>query len=181
MLERLKIFNARLRSEDREELHIGIGINTGMMNVGNMGSDKRFAWTVMGDNVNLASRLEGITKKYHVNCIVSEYTYRETKDKFVFREIDRLRVKGKAHPVCVYQLLDVIENESAHTELLVRFSEALAAYRQANFQEAADLFSAILERWPADGPSRELLVRSLEFLREAPEPSWDGVYDMLSK
>ena len=82
-----------------EEISIGIGLNTGPVNVGNIGSAKRLAWTVMGDNVNLASRLEGMTKQYRSRIVISEGTYIQVADHFVCRELDRIRVKGKHQPV----------------------------------------------------------------------------------
>ncbi|HPX47966.1 MAG TPA: adenylate/guanylate cyclase domain-containing protein, partial [Treponemataceae bacterium] len=89
-------------------LSIGIGINTGIMTVGNMGSKGRMNYTLMGDNVNLGARLEGTNKIYGTMIIVSESTYALTKDQFVFRELDTIRVKGKNRPVVIYELLDRI-------------------------------------------------------------------------
>jgi adenylate cyclase len=173
--------NAKWQAEGRKSLAIGIGLNTGVMNVGNMGSSKRFAWTVMGDNVNLASRLEGITKLYHVQCVVSEATYQSAKDHYVFREIDRITVKGKDHPVTIYELLDRSRNEANHTELIVRFSEALTAYRRQQWEDAIDLFNKILGMFPEDGPSRTFIERSRQYLEHPPAPEWDGVYAMTTK
>jgi len=168
-------------SEGRKQLAVGVGLNTGEVNVGNMGSSKRFAWTVMGDNVNLASRLEGTTKEYHVQSLVSESTYRATKDHYVFREIDRIRVKGKTLPVTIYELLDWNRNESLYTERIVRFSEALTAYRRQQWDEAIDLFSKIKAKFPDDGPAETFIHRSHELMEAPPEPDWDGVYAMKSK
>jgi adenylate cyclase len=181
MRARLEELNMKWESQGKNPLAIGIGINSGEVNVGNMGSSKRFAWTVMGDNVNLASRLEGITKEYHVQCVVSESTYAAAKDQYVFRELDKIRVKGKLLPVTIYELLDWGPNAAKHTERLAAFSEALTAYRRQQFQEAAALFERLLQRFPDDGPSEVFLKRSLEFADDMPEPSWDGVYVMKTK
>ena len=181
MRARLRELNIKWESEGRKPLAVGVGINTGQVNVGNMGSSKRFAWTVMGDNVNLASRLEGITKEYHVQCVVSESTYRAAKDHYVFREIDRIRVKGKTLPVTIYELLDWAGNESVYTERIVRFSEALTAYRRQHWDEALDLFNKIKTRFPDDGPAETFIHRSHELMEAPPEPGWDGVYAMKSK
>jgi adenylate cyclase len=92
-----------------KRINIGIGLNSGIMTVGNMGSQGRMNYTLMGDNVNLGARLEGTNKQYKTNIIISEYTYGTVKDKIVARELDNIRVKGKNKPVLIYELLDVIE------------------------------------------------------------------------
>jgi adenylate cyclase len=181
MRARLQELNMKWELQGQKPLAIGIGINTGEVNVGNMGSSKRFAWTVMGDNVNLASRLEGITKDYHVQCVASESTYRATKDHYTFREIDRIRVKGKTLPVTIFELLDWGRNESLHTDRIVRFSEALTAYRRQQWDEAIELFRKIKARFPDDGPAETFIKRSHEFMEAPPEPDWDGVYAMKTK
>ena len=91
-----------------KRINIGIGINSGIMTVGNMGSPGRLNYTLMGDNVNLGARLEGTNKQYLTNCIVSEYTYNLVKEKVIARELDNIRVKGKNKPVLIYELLDVV-------------------------------------------------------------------------
>src|ERR1700752_1241427 len=98
MARNLDDLNAKWEAEGRKRIAIGIGLNTGPVNVGNMGSDKRLAWTVMGDNVNLASRLEGMTKQYRTSVIIGETTHAQVKDQFVAREVDKIRVKGKKNP-----------------------------------------------------------------------------------
>jgi len=181
MRARLQELNMKWEAEGRKQLAIGVGLNTGEVNVGNMGSSKRFAWTVMGDNVNLASRLEGITKEYHVQCVVSESTYRSAKDQYIFREIDRIKVKGKNLPVTIYELLDWGRNESLYTERIVRFSEALTAYRRQQWEEAIELFKKIKGKFHDDGPAETFIHRSLELMEAPPEPDWDGVYAMKTK
>ncbi len=177
-LERL---NAKWQAEGRHEISIGIGLNTGPVNVGNMGSSKRLAWTVMGDNVNLASRLEGMTKEYRSRIVMSEATYRRVAEHFVCRELDRIRVKGKHQPVGIYELMDAASERATHEPLLNRFKTAMAAYHSQQWHEAAGRFGELLASYPDDGPTQIFLQRALEFMENAPEPDWDGVYVMKSK
>ena len=173
--------NSKWEAEGRRPIAIGIGLNTGEVNVGNMGSDKRLAWTVMGDNVNLASRLEGITKEYQTQIVISENTYEQVAHQFVCRELDKIKVKGKHEPVKIYELLDVTAEQSKYAALLAEFDHAMGAYRSQDWREAAARFGQMLGAHPEDGPTRLFLQRSLEFLENAPEPDWDGVYVMKSK
>ena len=106
-LEALEKLNKTLPSE--KQINIGIGINSGIMTVGNMGSTQRMDYTLIGDNVNLAARLEGTNKQYRTRIIISEYTYGLVKDKVVVRELDNIRVKGKNKPVLIYELIDIAE------------------------------------------------------------------------
>ncbi|HPF04439.1 MAG TPA: adenylate/guanylate cyclase domain-containing protein [Spirochaetota bacterium] len=107
MMEALKVMNHKWEKEGKPILDIGIGINTGDMVVGNMGSSSRMDYTLMGDNVNLGSRLEGTNKFYGTNIIISEFTYQYVKDDVIARELDLIRVKGKALPVKIYELIDL--------------------------------------------------------------------------
>ena len=136
MVRSLDALNVKWKQEGRPAINIGIGLNTGPVNVGNMGSAKRLAWTVMGDNVNLASRLEGITKEYRRHIVIGEGTYRQVAEQFVCRDLDRIKVKGKHHPVSIYELLDVAQNRPKYESLLVPFAEAMAAYRAREWKEA---------------------------------------------
>jgi adenylate cyclase len=181
MIAGLEELNRKWAEQGRRQIAIGIGLNSGPMNVGNMGSDKRLAWTVMGDNVNLASRLEGMTKQYRSRVIISESTYEQVARQFVAREVDRIRVKGKKQPVVIYELLAPISERQAHSALLTQFNAALDVYRRQHWREASGKFGELLAEYPDDGPTQVLLQRCLEFMEEAPEPDWDGVYVMKSK
>ncbi len=181
MVAGLEELNCKWAEQGRRQISVGIGLNTGPVNVGNMGSDKRLAWTVMGDNVNLASRLEGMTKQYRSRVIISESTYAQVAHQFVAREVDRIRVKGKKQPVVIYQLLAPISERHAYATLLMQFNAALDVYRSQNWREAAGKFGELLAVYPDDGPTQVLLQRCLEFMEEAPDPAWDGVYVMRSK
>jgi adenylate cyclase len=181
MIASLDELNRKWTDQGGRPIAIGIGLNTGPVNVGNMGSDKRLAWTVMGDNVNLASRLEGMTKQYRSRVIISESTYDQVADHFVAREVDRIRVKGKKLPVVIYELLAPISKRDAYAPLLSRFNAALDIYRSQNWQQATAMFGELLAEYPDDGPTQVLLQRCIEFLEDAPESGWDGVYVMKSK
>jgi adenylate cyclase len=181
MARRLAGLNAKWQAAGRLPIAIGIGLNTGLVNVGNMGSARRLSWTVMGDNVNLASRLEGITKQYHVQIVISEATYRQVSSQFVCRELDKIRAKGKNLPVNIYELMDVAAEKSKYEKLLDQFDRAMAAYRSQNWREAAALFTDVLLKFPDDGPSQVFLERAMEFSESAPKGEWDGVYVMKTK
>ena len=181
MSARLDELNQKWAEEGRKTINIGIGINTGPVNVGNMGSSRRLAWTVMGDHVNLASRLEGLTKKYRVRIVLSEFTYGQIQKAYVTRELDRITVVGKSQPVAIYQLLDFLKVRERYADLLARWEQALAAYKAQEWGKAADRFEDILAAYPGDGPSEALLERCKRFMIHPPAPDWDGVYVMETK
>ncbi len=150
-------------------IEIGVGISSGEMNVGNMGSRFRAAYTVLGDTVNLGSRLEGLTKAYGVSIIVSEQTARLAGD-LPFRELDRVRVKGKQEPVAIFEPIDDAQQADAR-----RFAEALARYRARDWEAAA----AIIGELDAAAPQALYtlyLGRIRHFRANPPAPDWDGVF-----
>jgi adenylate cyclase len=181
MMQTLERLNRKWLAEGKREAAMGVGINTGPVNVGNMGSNKRLSWTVMGDNVNLASRLEGLTKEYRVRCILSEATFLQVTDQFVARELDRIRVKGKKQPVKIYELLAPVSESVQYAEFVSAFDAAMSLYREQRWREAAGHFAELLARYPEDGPTQIFLQRATEFLEEAPAVGWDGVYVMKTK
>ena len=181
MLRALEKLNRKWKSEGRTPLAIGIGLNTGPVNVGNMGTAKRLAWTVMGDNVNLASRLEGITKTYRIGVVISEATYQQVASRFTCRELDRITVKGKSQPVKIYELMGTAAERPKLEPLLGPFEEAMTAYLRQDWREATARFGQLLGAYPDDGPTQVFLQRALEFMENAPEPDWNGVYVMKTK
>ena len=175
MLDELKQLNVGFAARGMHTLDIGVGINTGPAVVGNMGADIRFDYTAIGDAVNLASRLEGLNKYYGSHILVSEDTRKQiTSDRFVFREVDRVRVKGKQLPIVMYELM------IAHTELLPQFEAGLEQYRSQQFEQARQIFAQLAAGYD-DGPSRLYSTRCAEYLASPPPQDWDGVYTAKSK
>ena len=159
-----------------------IGVNTGEMIIGNMGSSQRFDFTVIGDSVNLASRLEGANKTYGTAIIFSEDTYRQAAGRVEVRELDLIRVKGKEVPVRIYELLSAAgELDGKMGEARDRFTAGLGHYRKQEWTEATHCFRQALEAVPEDGPSRAFIERCREFMETPPPASWDGVYRLTSK
>ncbi len=181
MQTRIEEMGRESKAQGGRALSMGIGVHTGPVKVGNMGSSKRLTWTAVGDNVNLASRLEALTREYDCGIVLSDSTYAQVKDSFLCRELDRIRVKGKLQPVVIYELLAPLGDGAQYTELVARFSEALQSYRSRNWDEALRKFEALTSQYPNDGPSRIFRQRCLEFVASTPPPDWDGVYVMKSK
>ncbi len=159
----------------------GIGLHTGDMVAGNMGSTHHLSYTVMGDNVNLGSRLEGLTKMYGVSLLVSEATLEAAGDGFVARELDLVAVKGKALPVRIFELLGRGADTAPLVELKTRFEAALALFRARRWEDASAAFSSILELRPEDGPSLLYVERCDAFAASPPPADWDGVTVMETK
>jgi len=181
MMAELHRLQKKWQEEGKPPLNIGIGINSGDMVVGNMGSQMRFDYTVMGDMVNLGSRLEGINKEYGSNIIFSEFTYNVVKDAMCCRELDWVRVKGKKLPVKIYELLGEKKDEGRWKEFISKFEEGLALYRAAKWDEAIAAFREAMKIKPEDAAS-QLYIERCKNLQENPPPEpWDGVFTMTRK
>ena len=169
------------RQRGLPELDIGIGINTGPMVVGNMGSARRLSYTVIGDNVNLGSRLEGLNKMYGSHIIASEATVQAARGVLVARELDLVRVKGKRLPVRIYEILGTADERERWEPLVRGFDAGLAAYRAQRWDDAMFAFAAVLEKYPDDGPAQLYIERCRDMLAAPPESDWDGVTIMETK
>ncbi|HEX4872848.1 MAG TPA: adenylate/guanylate cyclase domain-containing protein [Nevskiaceae bacterium] len=163
-------------------LNIGVGLNTGKMNVGNMGSSFRVAYTVMGDSVNLGSRVEGLTKEYGVAVICTEFTRNDGPSDWAYRELDRVRVKGKNEPVAIYEPLGPKEALApALREDLARHRGAMKLYRAQLWDQAETEFFQLLQ---SGRPHRvyELFLERILYLRENPPgANWDGAFTFTHK
>jgi adenylate cyclase len=181
MMRRLAALNERRVAAGQQALDIGIGFSTGPTVVGNIGSVKRLDYTVIGDNVNLASRLEGATKQYGAKIVLSETTVRELQSPATLRELDLIRVRGKDRPVAVYESLGYRAQEPGMASLLMLHAEGLNAYRARDWDMAERAFLAALELYPDDGPS-SIYVDRCRLLRDTPPPGdWDGVWNLTEK
>ncbi len=181
MVYKLKELNKEWLSRGWPEIKIGIGINTGEVAVGNMGSQSRFDYTVMGDNVNLASRLEGTNKVYGTTIIISEFTHKEIDSDEIFcRELDYVKVKGKKKPVRIFEVIDFTkEVDDNFRKVKELFEEGLALYRGGYFERALEKFKEVLN-YKEDRPSKVFIDRCKELINNPPS-DWDGVYVMKSK
>ncbi|MBX3007433.1 MAG: adenylate/guanylate cyclase domain-containing protein [Melioribacteraceae bacterium] len=169
-------------STGEQPLKIRIGINSGEVIVGNMGGVKRFDYTVMGDNVNLASRLEGANKQYNSKIMIGESTYELIKDKFLARELDLIKVKGKVKPTKVFELIGLKEelNNASVEKLLEDYSRALNMYKQKEFEQAKILFDSVSREFN-DDTSKIYSDRCQSFIITPPDVKWDGVFELKTK
>jgi adenylate cyclase len=188
MMDRVREMQKKWEAEGKPHLDIGIGLNTGVASVGNMGSALRYGYTALGDTVNLSSRLEGLNKDYSTHILVNETTYAAARDDgFVFRELDLIRVKGKLQPVTIYELIGRAGQnsvygtpEEVHARITL-FRQARELYRKRAWAEAQKTFQIILDKWPDEGPSRTYWKRCQDYLFDEPSSGWDGVFIMTHK
>jgi adenylate cyclase len=165
-----------LRELAGEPVYSRFGVNSGPMIVGNMGSSAKFNYTVLGDSVNLAARLESANKIYGTRILISQATAELVAGRFVVRKVDLIRVKGKQTPMAVFELIAEGEADAATAELVSRYERALSLYQTRQFDDAYGVLENIAKGCPADGPTATLM-RRIEAFRTAPPPAdWDGVF-----
>ncbi len=183
MRRRLAIFNHRRIIASQPQIHIGIGISSGEVVSGNIGSHKRMDYTVIGDGVNLSSRLEGVTKEYACDIILSEYTYKLCCDRIWVRELDKIRVKGKHEAVKIYELIGNRNQrlEDSMQEFLAHYQVGREAYLARDFQRAITNFELAQKIRACDQAVTIHLERSHKYLIDPPPESWDGVHTMTTK
>lgn len=185
MIEALPKVNERFKEQGFPELEHGIGLNTGDCSVGNMGSDKIFSYTALGDQMNLGARIESLCKFYGVELNVSENTLNALPEnmraEFKYRMLDKVRVKGKELPITIYEVFHSTHpfalDEGAHQN----YNKAFELYLAQKFQQAMELFAPLAQKYPKDKSSSRMLKVCQEFIEFPPPPDWDGVFTHTTK
>ncbi|MGE5525966.1 MAG: GAF domain-containing protein [Rhodospirillaceae bacterium] len=183
MIRALERWNRERIGRGMPTVHIGVGLNTDAVVAGNIGSRKRMDYTVIGDGVNLASRLESACKTYGTQILVSEFTYKALKATYTTREVDVVVVKGKSQPIAVYEVMDHHTDETypGLIDALQRFREALTLYRKRRFADSAAAFRDVLAINPADKAAKLYVARCEYFGRAPPPDDWNSAWVMEEK
>jgi adenylate cyclase len=183
MVAELRRWNAQRAAAGKKLVDIGIGLNTDTVVSGNIGSPKRMDYTIIGDGVNLASRLEGACKQYAARILISENTYRKLRGTYRLREVDRVVVKGKTEPVSIYEVLDYHTDETFPNlfDAVNCFKAGLAGYRKGNWDDAIKCFTEARALNPNDALATIYLDRCAKLKAEPPGDEWNGVWVMKSK
>ncbi|MGB3298288.1 MAG: adenylate/guanylate cyclase domain-containing protein [Phormidesmis sp.] len=183
MRQRLVVFNRDRLAKGQPELRIGIGLSSGEVVSGNIGSQRKMDYTVIGDGVNLSARLESITKQYGCDIVLSEHTYERCKDQVWVRELDLLRVKGKQEPVKIYELIGDISMPLSDDvkAFLNLYNQGREAYKKKAFHLAISLFDQALAMQPDDSAVTLHLQRAQAYIQRPPAEGWDGVHTMTTK
>ena len=181
--ERLVQLNSQWKAEGRPLLRARTGLHAGPLIVGNLGSENRLNYTVVGDTVNVASRLEGLNKYYHTTILVTDRLCELAGDSLIVRPVDCVAVQGRQEGLVVFELLGLRDDpRSGEMDSLAAAGKGLwEAYVKRNWKECIDLADSILKSHPSDGPARVLLERCRSFLVEPPPSDWNGVWRMTGK
>lgn len=174
--------NRRFQEKGLPSIDCRVGINTGLVVVGNMGSREKFDYTVMGDPVNLASRMEGANKQYHTHIMISDVTFDRAKADIEARDLDLIRVKGKKEPRKVFEVLgrkDALSEEMRLGRQV--YHEALKLYRDQKFAEAVTKFEAVFDYLPNDPVAKIYIDRARAFMKDPAPAGWDGVFELKTK
>ena len=183
MQQVLAVLNQRRRTADLPEFEVRIGINTGDVVAGNIGSARRMDYTVIGDGVNTAARLESANKQLGTRILISGSTRAHLTERYRLREIDLIRVKGKLEPVPVFEVRGPEDEAvtSREAQLLASFAGGLASYRARAWRQALGYFDEVLELDPADEPARQFRARVRHYLEYEPAADWNGVWTLAEK
>ncbi|MCB1160208.1 MAG: adenylate/guanylate cyclase domain-containing protein, partial [Leptospiraceae bacterium] len=181
ILEGVKAFNKNLITQGKESIRVGIGINYGEVAFGIIGSEYRKSGNVISDTVNLASRMEGLTKYYGSTVIISEYIYKKIKNEssYPIRYLDRVRAKGKTKPVRIYEL--ITEEEKDKLEAIEDFKRGIYYYLAGKFDKSLKIFEDLNNLYKNDKAVEIYRQRIEEILKNGTEENWDGTFDHLSK
>ncbi len=183
MIEKLELWNNQRLAQGQLPVNIGVGLNTDNVVSGNIGSKKRMDFTIIGDGVNLASRLESACKQYGVKILISEFTLHKLQGTYRLREIDLVVVKGKTRPVAIFEILSYHSEQTFPyiAEVMGLYKDGLSSYRARRFAQAIKLFAEALKLNPKDKPSQIYLERATQLEANPPPDDWTGVWIMDSK
>ncbi len=183
MMTDLKVFNDKRSTEGKMPIDHGMGINTDSIVSGNIGSPKRMDYTVIGDGVNLAARIESACKQYGAHILISEFTYKAVKATYRTRQVDYVIVKGKTEPVGVYEVLDFHDDESYPNlvEALGLFNDGYRSWNDGKWEQAIKIFNSVKKINPNDKAAQLYLDRCSHMKKNPPKGDWDGVWVMTTK
>ncbi|MBE9503307.1 MAG: adenylate/guanylate cyclase domain-containing protein, partial [Proteobacteria bacterium] len=185
MTKALEQLNADFVAQGHPPFKTGIGLHTGEVILGNIGSEKKLDYTIIGDNVNLTSRLEGLTKEYGVSLLISEETYKELDGEFICRIADHVKVKGKNEAIRIYSVIGMTGESTEESELnrkICRYSEAaFNKYLNRQFEEAMEMNIKLKKFIKDDCISEIFIKRCREYIQTPPPEEWDGIFTMKTK
>lgn len=185
MVEALPPLNEKLKAQGYPELEHGMGLNTGDCSVGNMGSDKIFSYTALGDNMNLGARAEALCKYYGVQINITEFTLEaikpELRQNLRYRILDKVRVKGKEQAISLYEVFHPSHPLYERVDLVEKYHKAFECYQSQKFEQALGLLKELLNEMPDDPSFNRVLEKCQDFIDVPPPPDWDGVYTHKTK